>query len=116
VHSNPLKYVDPTGHNAQANADEKTNLLNDEKVYEGSKVSENTGANIASSKSTPNPYGKSGSPAHSNIVDSISSTNPGGKIQKEFQYLTPDGSKSCRYADAVEVVNGNVTNIYQDIL
>ena len=35
VHSNPLKYVDPTGHTAQANADEKTNLLNDEKVYDG---------------------------------------------------------------------------------
>ena len=42
VHSNPLKYVDPTGRTAQANADEKTNLLNDEKVYEGSKVSEVT--------------------------------------------------------------------------
>ena len=36
MHSNPLKYVDPTGHNAVANADEKINLLNDEKVYEGS--------------------------------------------------------------------------------
>ena len=35
VHSNPLKYVDPTGHATQANADGDTNLLNDEKVYDG---------------------------------------------------------------------------------
>ena len=36
VHSNPLKYVDPTGHATEANADGDTNLLNDEKVHDGS--------------------------------------------------------------------------------
>jgi len=40
VHSNPLKYVDPTGHNSQATPDDDTNLLDEEKVYEGGKVSQ----------------------------------------------------------------------------
>ena len=44
VHSNPLKYVDPTGHATQANADGDTNLLNDEKVYDGGKVSQSGNA------------------------------------------------------------------------
>jgi hypothetical protein len=32
---------------------------------------------------------------------------------KEARFSTPNGSKSYRCADVVEVVNGNVTNIYQ---
>ncbi len=112
VHSNPLKYVDPTGHNAEATPDDDTNLLDDKKVYEGSKASENTGVNIASSKSVPNPYGKLGSPAHRETVNAIVE-NSQGKVTTEVKYSTPGGDKSYRYADAVEEVNGNVTNIYQ---
>ena len=35
VHSNPLKYVDPTGHDAVATPDDDTNLLDEKILYEG---------------------------------------------------------------------------------
>ena len=50
VHSNPLKYVDPTGHNAVANADgDDGNSMNDWQDIAGGKVGGNTGSNIGSS-------------------------------------------------------------------
>ena len=112
VHSNPLKYVDPTGHNAQANADEKTNLLNDEKVYEGSKVSENTGANIASSstgvKVICNPEVKASTQVKvsevTNYWDNYLGTNQTsinpikGTIDND-RIFSSDGSKSIRFGN-----------------
>lgn len=32
---------------------------------------------------------------------------------KEVKFNTPDGDKKYRYADAVEYVDGSITNIYQ---
>ena len=108
VHSNPLKYVDPTGHNAEEIFDGDDSLLDDfqDKSIDGGKGNGNTAGSV------PNPYGKLGSPAHRDTVASIV-TNSQGKVTTEVKYSTPGGDKTYRYADAVEEVNGNVTNIYQ---
>ena len=115
VHSNPLNYVDPTGHTAEEIFEPGGSLVDDlqDKSCDGGNVRGNNGTNSGSLGRVTNPYGKIGSPAHSNTVASISPTNPGGKMQTEYQFLTPDGSKSCRYADSVELVGEEVINIYQ---
>ena len=112
VHSNPLKYVDPTGHYDQENFDLDGNSWDEKIKNEGGGVNQNAGTNTSFSGSVPNPYGKLGSPAHRDTVASIV-TNSQGKVTTEVKYSTPGGNKTYRYADAVEEVNGNVTNIYQ---
>ena len=112
VHSNPLKYVDPTGHNAEATPEDETNLLNEEKVYEGSKVSENTGANIASSstgvKVICNPEVKASTQVKvsevTNYWDNYLGTNQTsinpikGTIDND-RIFSSDGSKSIRFGN-----------------
>lgn len=65
------------------------------------------------SKTVPNPNGKKGGTAHQNTINSIEKTNANGKIQYERKYDTPNGYKQRRYADAVEIVDGEVTKIHQ---
>ncbi len=71
-------------------------------------------ADKSGSKTTvPNPNGKKGGVAHQNTIKLIENTNVNGKIQYERKYDTPNGYKQKRYADAVEIVNGEVTKIHQ---
>ena len=65
------------------------------------------------SKNVPNPNGKKGGTAHQNTINSIEKTNANGKIQYEWKYDTPNGYKQRRYADAVEIVDEEVTKIHQ---
>lgn len=60
-----------------------------------------------------NPYGKKGGLAHQSTVASITPIAKGGEIRYEVKYNTPNGSKNYRYADAVEVSEGKITQIYQ---
>ena len=115
VHSNPLKYVDPTGHTAEEIFEPGSSLVDDlqDKSCDGGNVRGNNGTNSGSLGRVTNPYGKLGSPEHSNTVTSIKATSAQGDMVKEARFSTPNGSKSYRCADVVEVVNGNVTNIYQ---
>ena len=66
-----------------------------------------------SSTIVPNPNEKKGSQAHQNVISSIRANNLGGEIHYEVKFDTPNGSKNCRYADAVEVLNGEITSIHQ---
>ena len=65
------------------------------------------------SKRGPNPNGRKGGLAHQNTVDNIKPTNANGKMQTEYRYKTPNGTKTNRFADKVEIVDGEVTKIYQ---
>ena len=64
-------------------------------------------------KAVPNPNGKKGCLDHRNTIDSIKPTSANGQINKEVRFDTPNGDKTCRYADAVEVVDGKITKIHQ---
>ena len=93
--NNPVVYYDPSGY-----GEEKCDKVggNDSK---------------SGSKTVPNPNGKKGGTAHQNTINSIEKTNANGKIQYERKYDTPNGYKQRRYADAVEIVDGEVTKIHQ---
>ena len=60
VHSNPLKYVDPTGHYAEATPDDDTNFLDDEKVYEGGGVNANSSSGLNFTRTTASHMQNSG--------------------------------------------------------
>ncbi len=70
------------------------------------------GSGTQSSSDVPNPNGKKGGEAHQQTIASIP-TMAGGEISKEVKFDTPDGAKSCRYADAVEMVDGEIKVIHQ---
>ena len=59
----------------------------------------------------PNPDGKKGGKAHQDKINEISSGR--GEIRYEEMYKTNNGYKTRRFADAVEVVDGEITRIYQ---
>ena len=61
----------------------------------------------------PNPNGKKGGQAHQDTIDSIESTHTGGSIEREVKFDTPEGTKTRRFADAVEIVDGEITSIHQ---
>ena len=63
--------------------------------------------------SSPNPNGKRGCTAHQEKIASIKPTETGGEVYYEVQFKTPDGAKSCRFADAIESVDGEIKKIYQ---
>ena len=95
--SNPVMYSDPSGFAKETCK---------------SKVGGECGSE-SGSKTVPNPNGKKGGTAHQNTINSIEKTNANGKIQYERKYDTPNGYKQRRYADAVEIVDGEVTKIHQ---
>ena len=78
-------------------------------------IAPNNSTNSTSSTTTgcPNPYGKKGGPAHQSTIASIQPSRSGGTMDYEKKYVTPDGNKKYRYADAVEMNNGQVTSIHQ---
>jgi RHS repeat-associated protein len=64
-------------------------------------------------KAVPNPNGKNGGLPHQTTIGNIKPMSANGRMQTEYKYNTPNGTKSYRYADKVEVVDGEVTKIYQ---
>ncbi len=82
-------------------------------VHNNCGVEENGVQNNGESETVPNPNGKKGGTAHQNTINSIEKTNVNGKIQYERKYDTPNGYKQSRYADAVEIIDGEVTKIHQ---
>ena len=73
-----------------------------------------SGSNAGSGvKKVPNPNGKKGGVAHQSTIASIQPSRTGGTMNYEKRFVTPNGSKGCRYADAVEVVDGKVVAIHQ---
>ncbi|MBR6666205.1 MAG: RHS repeat-associated core domain-containing protein [Lachnospiraceae bacterium] len=73
-----------------------------------------SGSNAGSGvKKVPNPYGKKGCQAHRDTIASIQPSRTGGAMNYEKGFVTPKGSKSCRYADAVEIADGNIVAIHQ---
>ena len=63
-------------------------------------------------KSVPNPNGKKGGLAHQQVIKDIQS-DKSLSYDTEYQYSTPNGEKSSRFADVVEINNGKVVKIYQ---
>ena len=61
----------------------------------------------------PNPNGKKGSQEHQDTIASIEPTHTDGTMDYEVKFDTPEGTKTRRFADAVEVVNGEITSIHQ---
>ena len=61
----------------------------------------------------PNPNGRSGGQAHQSTTASIQPSRVGGEMRYEIIYSTPNGNYNCRYADVVEVVDGEIVCIYQ---
>ena len=72
-----------------------------------------TGTDGSDAKTVPNPNGKKGGQPHRDTINSIQPTSEGGKMSYEVKYDTPEGSKSYRYADTVEIVDGDVSKIHQ---
>ena len=73
-----------------------------------------SGSNAGSGvKKVPNPNGKKGGAAHQSTIASIQPSRTGGTMNYEKRFVTPNGSKGCRYADAVDVVVGKVVAIHQ---
>ena len=65
------------------------------------------------SRNIPNPNGRNGGQAHQDTIGSIENTHSDGTMSYEYRYITPEGSKNSRYADAVEIVDGEVVAIHQ---
>ena len=61
----------------------------------------------------PNPNGRKGGAAHQNTIKLIQNTNVKGQMDYEYGYVTSNGYKKRRYADAVEIVDGKVIKIHQ---
>lgn len=98
-------YYDPSGHK-QTDCTEGSNKKQDETP------GERAGADGSGTGTSPNPNGKKGSQPHQDTINSIQPSN-GGEMNYERKFDTPDGNKSRRFADAVEVVNGEVVSIHQ---
>ena len=114
VHSNPLKYVDPTGHVSQEIYEPDTNLMDDleDKSIDGGKMSGNTGTNSASSsagvKVVCNPEVKAPTQVKASEVTNYwdnylgtnqTSINPiKGTIDND-RIFSSDGSKSIRFGN-----------------
>ncbi|WP_242825961.1 RHS repeat-associated core domain-containing protein [Clostridium tunisiense] len=64
-------------------------------------------------KSVPNPNGKNGGILNQTTISNIKPMTTNGRMQTEYRYNTPNGTKSYRYADKVEIVDGEVIKIYQ---
>ena len=74
----------------------------------------NVGGNgYGNANSVPNPNGKNGGEPHQSIIHSLQPSNSNGTINYEYKYDTFGGYKNTRYADAVEVVDGEVVCIHQ---
>ncbi len=72
-----------------------------------------TGDGDEGSKKVANPDGRKGGEPHWNTIESIEPSRIGGEIIYEKKFLTPNGSKSCRYADAVEILDVDIVGIHQ---
>ncbi len=95
-----------------ANSTAKTttdNSISNTNIADSPEQSSGTNAN----KNIKNPYGRNGGPAHQETISNIKPSKTGGVIKTEVKYSTPNGQKTCRYADAVEFVNGEIVKIYQ---
>ncbi len=101
--NNPVMYYDPSGHNMK---DYSTQPAAEP---EPSKSAGKGG----STNEVPNPNGKKGGKDHQDTIASIEPMKTGGEIDYEVKFDTPEGNKTCRYADAVEISNGEVTAIHQ---
>ncbi len=66
-----------------------------------------------SKANVPNPNGKKGGLEHQSTISSIQPSKPSGEMRYEAKFNTPNGNKNYRYADAVEVANGEITSIHQ---
>ena len=67
---------------------------------------------VSGDTKVPNPYGQPGCPLHQAAADSAQPMH-GGTIAPEYRFPTPDGQKTYRQADRVEIVDGKVATIYQ---
>jgi len=79
VHSNPLKYVDPTGHYSVATPDDDTNLLDEKIKYEGG-----GGGNVVETpifKGTSRPWDSGATP--NSIYEQL---NPNGTVKSRAFY------------------------------
>ena len=99
--NNPVVYDDPSGYKRKACPPQGKIS---ESVDEGGATSE---------RKVPNPNGKKGCRAHQDTIASIQPSKEGGEMVYEMRFDTSNGSKSHRYADAVEIVDGNIVGIHQ---
>ena len=103
--NNPVVYDDPSGY-----ASTSTGKACPPK----GKISESVDESGATSeRKVPNPNGKKGCRAHQDTIASIQPSKEGGEMVYEMRFDTSNGSKSHRYADAVEIVDGNIVGIHQ---
>ena len=79
VHSNPLKYVDPTGHDAVATPDDDTNLLDEKILYEGGGSSNVVETPVF--KGTSSPWNSGATP--NSIYEQL---NPNGTVKSRAFY------------------------------
>ncbi|GFI05229.1 hypothetical protein IMSAGC005_04083 [Lachnospiraceae bacterium] len=104
-------YYDPSGYNGigdcpssnQANHDEQKAANESDSIVDSSQ----------GDKKVPNPNGKRGGQAHQDTTAAIQPSRDGGELNYEVKYDTPEGNKSCRYADAVEISDGEISSIHQ---
>ena len=103
--NNPVVYDDPSGYASTSigKACPPQGKIS-ESVDEGGATSE---------RKVPNPNGKKGCRAHQDTIASIQPSKEGGEMVYEMRFDTSNGSKSHRYADAVEIVDGNIVGIHQ---
>ncbi|MFQ9621078.1 MAG: RHS repeat-associated core domain-containing protein [Waltera sp.] len=103
--NNPVVYYDPSGYasTSTGKACPPQGKIS-ESVDEGGATSE---------RKVPNPNGKKGCRAHQDTIASIQPSKEGGEMVYEMRFDTSNGSKSHRYADAVEIVDGNIVGIHQ---
>jgi len=87
-------------------------LVHNAKNYDGN-GNTGVGNTQGSSKRITNRNGRKGGEAHQSVVNNIKASNASGKIVREHYFRTPGGTKNYRFADAVEMVNGNIKRIYQ---
>ena len=64
-------------------------------------------------KIVPNPNGKKGGTKHQDTIASLRPSKTGGEMIYEVKFDTPGGNKKTRYADAVEISNGQISSIHQ---
>ena len=103
--NNPVVYDDPSGYASTSTG---------KACPPQGKISESVdGSGATSERKVPNPNGKKGCRAHQDTIASIQPSKEGGEMVYEMRFDTSNGSKSHRYADAVEIVDGNIVGIHQ---
>ena len=78
-------------------------------------VGEGEGGGAEGDKAVPNPYGKTGSPEHVDVVDHAAAQlkKDGYTVRKEVEVPTPGGNKEKRYVDVVGTKDGSPTRYIQ---